>query len=74
MVGIVAHRIQHFAPTSASTKTGRPDDSELLHRGLVLTASAASVIKSVKGEVAGVLTKPFASPDLIDAVRKIEKK
>jgi DNA-binding response OmpR family regulator len=52
----------------------REKNPELLDRSLVLTASSASVISSVKGDVAGVLTKPFTSPDLIDAVRKIEKK
>ena len=52
----------------------RAKNPDLLHRSLVLTASSASVISSVKGEVAGVVTKPFASPDLIAAVRKLEKK
>ena len=52
----------------------REKNPDLLQRSLILTASSASVINSVKGEVAGVVTKPFASPDLVDAVRKIEKK
>ena len=52
----------------------REKNPDLLQRSLVLTGSSASVISTVKGEVAGVLTKPFQSPDLIDAVKKIEKK
>lgn len=46
---------------------------DLLQRSLVLTASPASVISSVKGQVAGVVKKPFESPDLINAVRKLDK-
>jgi DNA-binding response OmpR family regulator len=52
----------------------RTKDPELLHRALVLTGSTASVVSSVKGEVAGVVLKPFDPPKLIDAVRGISDK
>jgi DNA-binding response OmpR family regulator len=51
----------------------REKNPDLLLRSLVLTASPASVISSVKGDVAGVVTKPFQSLDLINAVRKLDK-
>ncbi|MDQ6800304.1 MAG: response regulator [Acidobacteriota bacterium] len=51
----------------------REKKPELLHRSLILSASSNSVINSVKGEVAGVVTKPFQSPDLINAVRGLDK-
>jgi len=52
----------------------REKNPELLQRSLVLTASSNSVISTVKQDVAGVVTKPFQSPDLISAVRKLDKK
>jgi DNA-binding response OmpR family regulator len=44
---------------------------ELLTRALVLSASSQSVIGTVRNQVAGVVTKPFKSPELIGAVQRI---
>jgi len=49
----------------------REKKPELLSRSLVLSASSQSVIGTVRNQVAGVVTKPFTSPDLIGAVRRI---
>jgi len=49
----------------------REKKPELLTRSLVLSASSQSVIGTVRNQVAGVVTKPFTSPDLIGAVRRI---
>jgi two-component system OmpR family response regulator len=52
----------------------RAKNPELLHRALVLTAMPASIVGSVKGDVAGVVQKPFDPPDLINAVRGVSDK
>jgi len=49
----------------------REKKPELLTRSLVLSASSQSVIGTVRNQVAGVVTKPFKSPDLIGAVQRI---
>jgi hypothetical protein len=45
----------------------------LLAHALVLSASPQSVISTVKNEVAGVVKKPFQSPELIGAIQRIRK-
>jgi len=49
----------------------RDKKPELLSRSLVLSASSQSVIGTVRNQVAGVVTKPFKSPELIGAVQRI---
>jgi DNA-binding response OmpR family regulator len=51
----------------------REKKPEMLERSLVLSASSQSVIGSVEGEVAGVVKKPFAAPELLGAVRRIRE-
>ena len=46
---------------------------EMLERSLVLSASSQSVIGSVRGEVAGVVKKPFEPADLIAAIQQVRK-
>jgi len=43
----------------------------LLERTLLLTASAESVIASVRDDVAGVVQKPFEAAELAGAVRRV---
>lgn len=49
----------------------RDKKPELLTRALVLSASSQSVIGTVRNQVAGVVTKPFKSPELIGAIQRI---
>jgi DNA-binding response OmpR family regulator len=49
----------------------REKKPELLTRSLVLSASSQSVIGTVRNQVAGVVTKPFKSPELIGAIQRI---
>lgn len=49
----------------------RDKKPELLTRSLVLSASSQSVIGTVRNQVAGVVTKPFKSPELIGAIQRI---
>ena len=52
----------------------RSKNPALLGHTLLLTGSPQSVIGRVRGEVAGVVQKPFDPPDLVEAVRGIAKK
>lgn len=49
----------------------RDKKPELLTRSLVLSASSQSVIGTVRNQVAGVVTKPFKSLELIGAIQRI---
>jgi DNA-binding response OmpR family regulator len=49
----------------------RDKKPELLTRSLVLSASSQGVISTVRNQVAGVVTKPFKSPELIGAIQRI---
>ena len=51
----------------------REKKPEMLERALVLSASSQSVIGSVKDEVAGVVKKPFETPELLGAVRRVRE-
>ena len=47
---------------------------ELLRRVLLVTASPASVLKTIAPDVAGVVQKPFESKELLGAVERIAGK
>lgn len=49
----------------------RSRNPDLLKRSLLFTGSPRSVIGAVRGEVAGVVKKPFQPPELIGAVGTI---
>lgn len=49
-------------------KSARP---ELLRRVVVVSASPASVMKSVSGDVAAIVHKPFETKQLLDAIEGV---
>ncbi len=51
----------------------RAHKPELLKRALLLTATPESVVRTVEGEVAGVVHKPFTREQLVDAVTRVAK-
>jgi DNA-binding NarL/FixJ family response regulator len=44
---------------------------EVLKRVLVVTGSSQSVISTFRDEVAGVVRKPFETPELLTAIRNV---
>lgn len=44
---------------------------ELLKRVILVTASPASVLKTVEGDVAAVVQKPFEAEELLSAVERV---
>lgn len=51
-------------------KSAKPD---LLRRVVVVSASPASVLKSVSGDVAAIVHKPFDAKQLLDAIEGVLK-
>jgi len=51
-------------------KKARP---ELLHRVILVTASPETVLKTVSGNVAAVVHKPFTPEQLVKTVRRVAK-
>ena len=49
----------------------RENDPDMLRRVILLTATPESVLKTISGEVAGVVRKPFEHEGLIQTVRKV---
>jgi len=49
----------------------RQNDSPMLKRSILLTASPDSLIDALSGEVSTVVQKPFEPRQLIDAVRRM---
>ena len=49
----------------------RENDPPALQRVILLTATPESVLKTIAGDVAGVVRKPFQSEDLVSVVRAV---
>ena len=49
----------------------RETHPEMLQRVILLTATPESVLKTISGEVFGVVRKPFDHSELIETVRKV---
>ena len=52
----------------------RENDPDALRRVILVTATAESVFRTIAGEVAGVVRKPFQAEDLVSAVRGVTAK
>jgi CheY-like chemotaxis protein len=51
----------------------RKENPAILARVLLLTATPDSVLKSLEGDVAGVVRKPFTREELVGAVKRVSK-
>jgi two-component system response regulator GlrR len=51
----------------------RKKDPALLKRVLIVTGTPPAVLKSITGEVAGIVNKPFEAKDLLDAIERAAK-
>jgi CheY-like chemotaxis protein len=49
----------------------RDHNPKLLRKVLLLTGTSESVLKTIQGDVAGVVHKPFTREELIAAVRRV---
>jgi CheY-like chemotaxis protein len=52
----------------------RKDKPALLKRVVLVTASPDSVLKSVSGDVFGIVRKPFDAKDLVSTIQKVVHK
>jgi len=51
----------------------RKKDPAMLKRVLIVTGTPPAILKSIAGEVAGIVNKPFEAQTLLDAVERAAK-